>query len=378
MGPRFLLLLALYFGSQATQAQAVLMFEDQTKSGFKLVMNNFIQNETPLIKLNLQRIPSKENQILVILNDGITIRRSLPKMEKGIHKYVIYSDFKGKRRIRYRGAFSSLQQSALMFSYKEVERFGLEEEDLTIALVDTSSRYQEWSNDLVKETIVLVDSKSLALNDPIEPNVINDKASATEAAKTPKAAPFMILKDSSKNIEASREIKASPKAIATIVEAPIDSSMTAIIAAKIPKEIIQPVDTVSDLEIKELPKTQVGLAKIDTLPQKPIGEVKPNETSVEIARQSMVKTSGTFWIDFKASSFEFDKLQMVKSQLANATFKPEEVVLILQGLKYDQSRLDFLTVLIEKQPELKANEAQFMACIDYELSKQQLKNIFLK
>ena len=149
---RFIFILFLLL-SQVAHAQTILMFEDQTKTGFKLIMNNYLQNETALPKLNLQKFPDAENEVYLVLENGIHIKRKLPKLPKGNHKYVIYKDFKGKHHLCYRGISTELSQSALMFDYKEMLVFN-EPAIAAIQQADTLSHFPDLQQNFLQQILM--------------------------------------------------------------------------------------------------------------------------------------------------------------------------------------------------------------------------------
>lgn len=298
-------LLILLSLQQVAEAQSILMIEDQTESGFKLVMNNFIQNETALPKLNLQKFPTTENEVIIILNSGLRIQQKLPAFKKGIHKYVIYRDYSGATKLRYRGVYNDLSQSALMFDYSEAKAW-IENGNQNLAQNDTNSRYEEWKNENLKaQKIESSDSLISIATVKVDPNT----ALANEET--------MAKSDSSKE----------PSKPTLLVEtSPITDS--------------------------------VLVSKADSL-------IAPK-----------AKPYLSFNTKFLNSSFEFDKVQMAKDYGSEEEISEEQMVEILSSLKYDQSRIDLLRTLLPKQEHLLQSEAKLIACLDYDLSKQEAKKLF--
>lgn len=319
----FLLMLA-----QITQAQVVLMIEDQTKSGFKLVMNGFIQNETALPKLNLQKFPAGENQVILLLENGKQLHRVLPTLEKGIHQYVIYKDFTGKVHFRYRGISAELSQSALMIDYHQDQVFVPSSKPL-IAQVDTLSRFPEFQ---------------AALEEKPKPqeSLISDEKPAVSADKISQTAK-------------PNKTVAEPAVVQTVVKPQQEAPSK---PAPIAEAIVN--------------QTKTEVQKPNTEP-----EPKPKESEPAIA-EPKVDPYQNFAQAFALSEFEFDKLNLAKDYISKQKLEAAQVVTILKGLKYDQSRLDFLQFLIPKQADLKSSSADFIACFDYDLSKEQAKKLFVK
>lgn len=288
------------------------MFEDQTESGFKLVMNNFIQNETALPKLNLQKFPSKENEVLIILSSGLRIQQKLPVFKKGVHKYVIYRDYSGSTKLRYRGVYDDLSQSALMFDYSEAKPW-IESSDQNLAQNDTNSRYEEWKNENLE-----------ARENKVQDSVISIAA-----------------------------VKIDTSAVLTNVE-----------------KLKPDGNTIGKPETKK-----------DTLKSKPVVLATPNADSAIASNPDSVKAPKakpylSFSAKFLSSNFEFDKVQMAKDYGKEKEISEEQMVEILSSLKYDQSRIDLLRTLLPIQNHLLKSEEKLIACLDYDLSKQEAKKLF--
>ena len=289
------------------------MFEDQTESGFKLVMNNFIQNETALPKLNLQKFPTAENEVLIILNSGLRIQQKLPIFKKGIHKYVIYRDYSGSTKLRYRGVYNDLSQSALMFDYSEAKPW-IESSDQNLAQNDTNSRYEEWKNENLETQENKVQDSVISI---AEVKIDTTTVLANEEAKLKPDGNVIAKPDTKKD-----SLKSKPVALAT-------------------------------------PKADSTIA------------LKPDS-----AKAPKTKPYLSFSAKFLSSNFEFDKVQMAKDYGKEKEISEEQMVEILSSLKYDQSRIDLLRTLLPKQNHLLKSEEKLIACLDYDLSKQEAKKLF--
>ncbi|WP_421752766.1 DUF4476 domain-containing protein [Croceimicrobium sp.] len=321
---RFIFILFLLL-SQVAHAQTILMFEDQTKTGFKLVMNNYLQNETALPKLNLQKFPDAENEVYLILENGIHIKRKLPKLPKGNHKYVIYKDFKGKHQLRYRGISTELSQSALMFDYKEKLIFN-KPALAAIKQADTLSHFPDWKKNqlaLARKDSLQKDSLRLALVEQKQAEALQRK------------------KDSLNKISLATEIASAETK---------DSAK--VVLATVQEEAAKATEISTTIDSSALHTTEVETPKVGGF--------------------------ATFILSFESSDFEFDKLSMAKEFASNEKLKAEEAQQVLKGLKYDQSRLDFLHFLLTKQDDLKDSQALLIGCLDFDLSKEQAKSLFKK
>jgi hypothetical protein len=288
------------------------MIEDETKSGFKLVMNGFVQNETALPKLNLQKFPEGENQVLILLENGFQIRRKIPKLEKGIHKYVIYKTFRGDFKIRYRGSSGSLSQSAIMIDYHD-DLAHVDPSARTIVQADTLSRFEEWQE---------------AQADPI-----------AASAPLPKA----------DSVPVSHKVVLETEIV-------------------VPAQVEERTATVDSLKGKENPQDKL-VSDEELESQVTLAADAPEKPNEAQAYES-------FEQQFKLSQFEFDKLKLAKDFVSKYPMSAEQSVRVLKGLKYDQSRLDFLQYLLSKQDNLGEAKAELLSCFDYELSIQQAKKLF--
>lgn len=306
------LLLLFFLFAQVTDAQVILMIEDETKSGFKLVMNGFVQNETALPKLNLQKFPEGENQVLILLENGFQIRRKIPKLEKGIHKYVIYKTFRGDFKIRYRGSSGSLSQSAIMIDYHD-DLAHVDPSARTIVQADTLSRFEEWQE---------------AQADPI-----------AASAPLPKA----------DSVPVSHKVVLETEIV-------------------VPAQVEERTATVDSLKGKENPQDKL-VSDEELESQVTLAADAPEKPNEAQAYES-------FEQQFKLSQFEFDKLKLAKDFVSKYPMSAEQSVRVLKGLKYDQSRLDFLQYLLSKQDNLGEAKAELLSCFDYELSIQQAKKLF--
>lgn len=305
------LLFFIILFAQTTQAQVILMIDDETKSGFKLVMNGFLQNETALPKLNLQKFPADQNQLTILLNNGLSLKHTLPRLEDGIHQYVIYKDYKGKIRFRYRGVHNTLSQSAIMIDYHDDLPYPIQ---TVIAQVDTTTNYPEWKEKQKEEaSLVVVDSN---------PKEISGA-------------------DLREQIETGHPITGGPLEI-----------------QKKGKE-----------EASDKPKESLVTDDATSIAEEPTTSEAPKEAKPINLYQDFIAA-------FKLSEFEFDKLKLAKEFIASEKIDEKQAVEILKGLKYDQSRLDFLQFLISKQAHLKNSQEALIACFDYDLTKNQAKKLF--
>lgn len=292
MALRLYSLFATLFLLQSLQAQSVIMIADETKTGFKLIVEGFIQNEVFLEKLNIKGLP-EEAVLFFEMKDGRNFRRKLPTLEKGKFQYVIYEDFKGKLRFRYRGKHESLKQSALMFKYKKEQAYSFPDK-----LVAQNSPNKK------PETALEVPDSSEA------PKTIAT-VSADEIKEMPKANPLE-HGNLPKTSENDKPKVSTDKVSSQPVSKPVESS-----------------------------STKSKTATLETKTEEKVKVFNFEESLAEIQK----------------SNFEFDKVQIAKNLSTNASLTIEQLNQVLKSFKYDQSRLEFLKYFRLKQKEIKLDES---------------------
>lgn len=85
-------------------AQIQLNILSETEASFRLVVNDYLQNDRPVKALRLTKVPLKEHQLTFILNVRETIRfkRKLKLPAEGVYNYLLTRDFTGQWRLRLR------------------------------------------------------------------------------------------------------------------------------------------------------------------------------------------------------------------------------------------------------------------------------------
>ncbi len=106
-----LLLLIALFSVTMLQAQVKIVFEDEVSDGFILGINGFLQNESKQQTIVITDFDTSTYDIS-IRQGANEINKKIQLREKGIHKYVVTTDFHGKLRLRYRGLQSKLPSNA--------------------------------------------------------------------------------------------------------------------------------------------------------------------------------------------------------------------------------------------------------------------------
>lgn len=171
---------------QNLQAQSIVMISDETKTGFKLVAEGFIQNEVFLEKINIKGLPLEGSELYFVLKDGRSFRRKLPSLAKGNHQYIIYQDYEGHLRLRYRGKYDKLKQSALLFNFNQELPFTFPEKILA-AREEKSMDVLETSVDTSRDEKVIAvisaeEIKAAPRANPIEDRTINIPAASDDTA----------------------------------------------------------------------------------------------------------------------------------------------------------------------------------------------------
>ncbi len=119
------------------------MLKDETKTGFKLVIDGYLQNEQAVNKLNLQNLSVGKHDLIFLMDDGEKLRRKIELDRSSHYQYVLHRNFRGARKLRYRGSYSKLSQNAMVLDFNTKTEY----QDLreSIAVVDSLSHYPKTS-----------------------------------------------------------------------------------------------------------------------------------------------------------------------------------------------------------------------------------------
>jgi hypothetical protein len=121
-------------------AQLGIILEDETKTGFKLVIDGYLQNEQSLNKINLLKLPAGEHELLFLMNDGLDLRRIIDFNKADNYHFVILKNFAGERKLRYRGSYTEINQSALALDFNKTIDY--QDQAKIIATVDSLPHYK--------------------------------------------------------------------------------------------------------------------------------------------------------------------------------------------------------------------------------------------
>jgi hypothetical protein len=134
-------LLFLFFLVPAwLSAQLGIILEDETKTGFKIVIDGYLQNEQSLNKLNLLKLPAGEHELIFLMKDGLDLRRMIDFKKSNNHHFVIVKNFAGERKLRYRGSYTKINQNALALDFNNTIEY--QDQAKIIATVDSLPHYK--------------------------------------------------------------------------------------------------------------------------------------------------------------------------------------------------------------------------------------------
>lgn len=153
-------------------AQLGIILEDETKTGFKLVIDGYLQNEQSLNKINLLKLPAGEHELLFLMNDGLDLRRIIDFNKADNYHFVILKNFAGERKLRYRGSYTEINQSALALDFNKTIDY--QDQAKIIATVDSLPHYK-------------TRPEAEALKTSAEMKIILDSAKIISAIPMPKA-----------------------------------------------------------------------------------------------------------------------------------------------------------------------------------------------
>lgn len=153
-------------------AQLGIILEDETKTGFKLVIDGYLQNEQSLNKINLLKLPAGEHELLFLMNDGLDLRRIIDFKKADNYHFVILKNFAGERKLRYRGSYTEINQSALALDFNKTIDY--QDQAKIIATVDSLPHYK-------------TRPEAEALKTSAEMKIILDSAKIISAIPMPKA-----------------------------------------------------------------------------------------------------------------------------------------------------------------------------------------------
>jgi hypothetical protein len=163
------LLLLLTLIPFCLSAQIGLILEDETKTGFKLVIDGYLQNEQSLNKLNLLKLEAGTHDLILIMNDGEDLRRRIDLKQSDNYHFVVHQNFTGQRKLRFRGAYVKLSQNALTLDYNNTTEY--QDQSKMVAVLDSLPHYKTRPEaEALKapaETVVTLDSSIIVSTNDI-------------------------------------------------------------------------------------------------------------------------------------------------------------------------------------------------------------------
>tara|TARA_R110002050_G_scaffold270458_2_gene413528 strand:- start:2093 stop:2920 length:828 start_codon:yes stop_codon:yes gene_type:complete len=115
------------------------MLEDETKTGFKLVIDGYLQNEQSVKKVNLQKLEAGTHDLIFLMDDGADLHRKINLKESAYYQYVLHRNFKGERKLRFRGSYAKLSQNALVLDFNRNNEY--EDHSKAIVAIDSLPHY---------------------------------------------------------------------------------------------------------------------------------------------------------------------------------------------------------------------------------------------
>lgn len=94
-------------------AQVNIIIEDESKTGFILGVNGYVQNTEPVHSLAIKGLDTVPTQLLIELQPKIYFTKIIDLHEKGIYKYVITTNSRDELQLRYRGTSPKIPEGIL-------------------------------------------------------------------------------------------------------------------------------------------------------------------------------------------------------------------------------------------------------------------------
>ena len=207
-------------------AQVNIIIEDESKTGFILGVNGYVQNTEPVHSLAIKGLDTVPTQLLVELQPNIYFTKIIDLHEKGIYKYVITTNSRDELQLRYRGALPKIPEGILAMN--------------------------------VQHSVVMEQTEPI-----ITASVKSDDIKVTPKAITPTSPPPIIA---TKEIVQTKKLDsiapAQPTPETTGVDTTIDSTIAVSRSDSLPKDtMISPVNPF-DAFIADLSKTEFEFEKL--------------------------------------------------------------------------------------------------------------------
>jgi hypothetical protein len=89
-------------------AQVNLIIEDATNTGFLLGINGYVQNNSPVKELAIQKLDTFPFDVRVELSPNVFFEKKMHFHNRGSYKYIITTNSRDELQLRYRGELNAL------------------------------------------------------------------------------------------------------------------------------------------------------------------------------------------------------------------------------------------------------------------------------
>lgn len=356
---RIFLLLTLAVGSARGQKDLRLYLEDLRGEGFRVLVNEYYQNEQPYQRLLLEGLAPGRHELIFLL-DSHYLRRPLPELGPGLYHYVITENHRGQIQLRYRGALKSPPANSASLRLR---------------------KDKPWER--AQSTLLALDQRPLRPLAPLSLPAPRQKTEKSTAAveKTDSNLITTVLRDSSAILDSAmasapslvspetppRESPADPQTQMHFVQEDLhpeaaDSSKLAA-SALVAKAVDRPAP--------EEPTSTAASKDTSDIPDEAI--TAPKALS-EKAEEGTEEDESAWLARLAAQSYEYEKMQMARERL-QSPLSPESCRAILKAFSYDQTRLLFLRQAISSGAFPYAEREQLLGAFEFEMSRQQVVNL---
>lgn len=375
---RYLIYALVFFTCWGGQAlgQMSIVLEDETGQGFKLIINDYLQNNPAARKLALRHIPLETHQVQLVTSEGTSARRSLDLQEPGIYRYVVTTNFEGKLQLRYRGQLQSIpagyprQDYSQLIAYEESSSSPSQKRQATKKAPAKAKAGAKPAADSSSPS-----RKAARREEPDSPQADEAEAEVSDTLRKdlPKSAASTASREDSLEEQRAREANSAPADSQRLAE-PISStpqaeqeekpspaqeskSDSAHLASRpesLPKDSAQPAQGIEK-------RPEDSARQPEALPE---GDSPAAEAPSEEEESDLIA-------EVKALEYEFEKLKKVQEN--SAELKREQVAELLKVLRYDQSRISLLNELLEEKPAWREQLKEWLPLMDYEQSRKTLQ-----
>ncbi len=274
-------------------AQVNIIIEDESKTGFLLGVNGYVQNTEPVSLLMIKGLDTVPTQLLVELQPRVYFTKIIDLHEKGNYKYVVTTNSRDELQLRYRGTLSKIPEGILAM---EVQRVLAMEQ---------------------KEPIITASVKS-------------DQAEIVPQLSSPTPAPVIPTKEIIHTKKVDSIATAKPKPVVIKIDtAQNQNKVVAIKPASKPKDTVVIKVNPFDAFITDLSKTEFEFEKL----QKSEAYAKNHNFTLEELKQV-----------FNILSYDNSRLTLVRS--VKGSFKDvSQMKVLAEELDYEISKAQLEEIL---------------------------------